>query len=1039
MFPLVLRQLIAGVLAVLATVAAAAAGSAHAVVVLVAVAGVASARRALTTDRAQRLAWGLWSVGAALLAVGLFGVRVDAAARGELVIGVAVLVFAWSVWFVTGLRDPRNKVVSVLDALLVAGALATLCLGSRELETRAWFAALCLLVWVVALVRFGLSAGTWLSATVTFMAGNALAVAGLTIWVMGEQRALALLAGAAVLWTAGAVDRSSSATFVPVALGRDQPLRSRGGVLSAVVCLPTASLSLAFAEGRAPSTGLLCSIGVLIVVLAVRVAYAAARGGEGVSTGSVLLAGAVVVVLGSSLGAAAVNATAQRYADQQTALLSYQRALWNSARPLSDAAIGAFDLEQVSEVRRLNDLRLAALPVPPATSARLRVTTSEWIQTLAAVNIELAGNPSRRARDAALLRAGQATNAVVRELRLTNDRAAARETAAARRGRVTIAVVFFCSALIVLLLLRSYSRSERSTTTAEAQRDANAAAKAEMSLLLSAATDLVIVLDEHLCVTTAHGAQIDLVFDDAAIAGRPLSACLDPEFAELGRQQVQALLASTQSTGDATWRLRGVGGATHDVDVRIYDARDRPLLGDVVLAFKDITKRGEIAQALRSTTGLDPLTGLPDRVAAFQAVEVLAQSETPRVGLVKLDLDEFRSVNEQLGTAPGDEILRSVARRLTRAAEGRYVARVGSNAFICVVDGLEAPDLERVARDLLAEATRPFELDGFRPTMVQASVGVAATALPAPPGFAAELFRDAETAMYEAKLEPGNSLRCFDSSPAHATRPRIALRSELVAGIAGGQMLLQYQPIVRPRTADVVGYEALVRWQHPTLGRISPAEFIPIAERTGLIVELGDWVLHEATRQLAEWDPLWPDRRYVTVNVAAQQLEQPDFADRVAHAIEVSGIRPAQLVLEVTESSLITDEIAGAARLTALQNLGVQIAIDDFGTGYSSLNYLNQFAVDIVKLDKSFIDSVAGDPRTRALVAGIASMANGLDLTVVAEGAEEREQVEVLAAIGCQLIQGYHFSRPLDPRDVASFTLRPHPYELREHFGPEAA
>ncbi|MBJ7471383.1 MAG: GGDEF domain-containing protein, partial [Solirubrobacteraceae bacterium] len=311
----------------------------------------------------------------------------------------------------------------------------------------------------------------------------------------------------------------------------------------------------------------------------------------------------------------------------------------------------------------------------------------------------------------------------------------------------------------------------------------------------------------------------------------------------------------------------------------------------------------------------------------------------------------------------------------------------------------------------------PFELDDG-PHVVHGSVGIAEVDEHDEHRHSA-VFRDAELAMYQAKRVGGNSIEIFARDMHERARARVELAAQLRDALESGGLHLAYQPIVDLVDGRVVGYEALLRWQHPVRGPMSPAEFIPIAEQSGLIVDIGEWVLRTATKQLAEWQGTWQDQRYVSVNVAASQLATRALVGQVRRALGESGLAPERLLLEVTESSLIDDIDGSVEQMQAVRALGVRFALDDFGTGYSSLSYLRRFPVDIVKVDKSFIDEIH-EPDGTLLVRAIINMAASLRLSVVAEGIEAIDQAASLQQFGCHLGQGYHFSRPMPVDDVAA-------------------
>jgi diguanylate cyclase (GGDEF)-like protein len=444
----------------------------------------------------------------------------------------------------------------------------------------------------------------------------------------------------------------------------------------------------------------------------------------------------------------------------------------------------------------------------------------------------------------------------------------------------------------------------------------------------------------------------------------------------------------------------------------------------VILNIRDISERQALEGRLRHLAFHDSLTGLPNRVLLEDRI-AHAVSAAPRRGrglaVAFLDLDDFKLVNDSLGHAAGDQLLGTVAQRLRASVrEGDTVARLGGDEFAILIEDVDdVHAVVELAERIFAALRRPIAVGG-KEIYVHASVGIALDAAAAlAPAHQAErsldLLRDADIAMYAAKARGKDCYELFDLEMHRAALERLDHKVELERGIENAEFELHYQPIVVLDSRRVAGVEALVRWRHPRRGLVQPAEFIPLAEETNLIVPLGGWVLREACTQLAGWRAALGDRapRYVSVNVAGSQLDQPGFVDEVHRALDESGLDPRALMLELTESSLIEDTGRNALRLQQLRGLGVRIAVDDFGTGYSSLSYLRRFPMDVLKIDRSFTGGLTpGGPSS--LVAAIIAMGDSLELTVVAEGVEDGEQLDRLRTLQCPLGQGFLFSRPLD-------------------------
>ena len=415
----------------------------------------------------------------------------------------------------------------------------------------------------------------------------------------------------------------------------------------------------------------------------------------------------------------------------------------------------------------------------------------------------------------------------------------------------------------------------------------------------------------------------------------------------------------------------------------------------------------------------DGLTGLPnrelflDRLAhSLRASE--RRGESPIV--LVIDLDGFKATNDTLGQRAGNALLAEVGRRLARCVRAEdTVARLGADEFAILL--MRADEREgAMAAARLQEALAPPFVHAGQEIFPRASVGVAV-------GDAASgvdvVMQNADAAMCAAKESGGDTSSVFDPSEHVSILDRLALASDLRRALRHEQFVLNYQPIVSLKTQRVVGVEALARWNHPERGSISPAEFIPVAEQTGLINELGGWVLRTAIKQARLWQGSTPDL-YVSVNVSVRQLRRPGLVTEVRAALEAEGLAPGSLTLEITESDLLSDVAVYVERLRALKELGVRLAIDDFGTGYSSLGYLRRLPVDVVKIDKSFVDGITTGSDEWTLALSIVRLVGALGLNTIAEGVEHAAQVAHLLALGCDAAQGFYFGRPAEAHVITN-------------------
>ena len=431
------------------------------------------------------------------------------------------------------------------------------------------------------------------------------------------------------------------------------------------------------------------------------------------------------------------------------------------------------------------------------------------------------------------------------------------------------------------------------------------------------------------------------------------------------------------------------------------------------------------ADELRHQELHDMLTGLPNRALIADRLEQLlgrARRSGTTCAAVFIDLDDFRIVNDSLGPAAGDQLLVAVADRLTSMlCEIGTVGRMGGDEFVALLDGGElGPSPDLVAGRLLDVIRQPFELDGVASLSITASAGVA-VGLPATGN---DLLRDAEVALHRAKAAGKDRAETFVAAMQSEVSRRIELEFDLRSAVDEDQFALVYQPIYRLEDLAVVGVEALLRWNHPTLGLVEPDEFIPILERTGQIRAVGRWVLLQACGQMAAWRAMG-HALDVSVNVSGRQLDHDEVIDDIRAALQASGLEPVALIVEVTETALIRDVAETVVRLRAIKDLGVRIAIDDFGTGYSSLAYLQQFPVDCLKIDRTFTHAITTSKESKALIGTLVQLGRDLGLTTLAEGVETSGEVEHLRRQRVHQIQGHLLSAALDPRTLEVEVLVP--------------
>ena len=458
--------------------------------------------------------------------------------------------------------------------------------------------------------------------------------------------------------------------------------------------------------------------------------------------------------------------------------------------------------------------------------------------------------------------------------------------------------------------------------------------------------------------------------------------------------------------GSVVWALCNV--------TLVRDAEGQPQY--IFMQLQDVTARKTMEQELSHQVLHDDLTGLPNRALLHdRLVQALAgaQRRGKQLAVMFLDLDRLKTINDVFGHAYGDDLLRYASDQIAGAIRpGDTVARFGGDEFVVACEDVTLQEAEQLAERVLASLMQPCQIRG-RSVLVAASIGLAMAGKGATPE---SLLRDSDAAMYRAKERGRGRVETFDAALRAAADRRLATAMDLRLALERGEFTVQYQPVIDLRTSDVVSAEALLRWNHPQRGLVGPDEFIPLAEDSGLIVPIGAWVLEQACRQLVEWQRTVPAMS-VAVNLSVRQATAPGFVELVADVLRRTAVRPGDLCLELTESIFMDDVEYFGGTLASLKALGVRLAIDDFGMGYSSLSYLKRFPIDVVKVDRAFVDGLGTDPHDSALVAAIVAMAAALELEVVAEGVETQDQLMGLRTLRCNRAQGFFLARPL-PADA---------------------
>jgi diguanylate cyclase (GGDEF)-like protein/PAS domain S-box-containing protein len=541
--------------------------------------------------------------------------------------------------------------------------------------------------------------------------------------------------------------------------------------------------------------------------------------------------------------------------------------------------------------------------------------------------------------------------------------------------------------------------------------------EARFRSLVQHSSDVIIVTraDGTVRFVSPSAARV-LGYDPAEMLRQSVAELLHPDDRERASTFFRSAAQVRGVSGPVEWRFRQLDGSWLHAEILATNLLQDTSVRGIVLNTRDVSERRRLEEQLTHQAFHDPLTGLANRALFRDRVShalALAQRRGTPVTVLFLDLDDFKKVNDSLGHAEGDRLLIAAAERfLACARTADTVARLGGDEFAILIEGADGEGLpERVA----AAMSHPFSLSGNQ-LKVTASIGVATAS---PDDRADDVLRNADMAMYAAKRHGKGRAEMYESRMYADIRERLDLEAALRAAIEKHELKLFYQPIVNLRTGGIHGMEALVRWEHPQFGRLLPQHFIPMAEETGLIVQLGAWVLGEACRQLRIWQATYPEVPLaVAVNISGRQLQGSGLAAALRQTLTSSGVEPSSVVLEITESVLMQQTEAVLDRLQQLKALGVRLAIDDFGTGYSSLSYLQRFPIDILKIAKPFVEDVGQGAERSALARAIVGLGETLKLETIAEGIERGEQRAALIELGCILGQGHHFWPALAPTAI---------------------
>ena len=550
--------------------------------------------------------------------------------------------------------------------------------------------------------------------------------------------------------------------------------------------------------------------------------------------------------------------------------------------------------------------------------------------------------------------------------------------------------------------------------------------------LVQNASDVILILDEDDGVRYASPSA-DQVLGLPDLEGSLLVDLVPPQDSHAVVETLGRIRRGEYQSKREHWRMVRADRSSIEVEVRWSDLREEATVGGVVLTLRDVTEQRKLERELTHQAFHDSLTNLANRVLFQDRVNhalAQAQRDGTVVGVLFIDVDDFKVINDIHGHGVGDELLVALSLRLqTTVRASDTAARIGGDEFALLVEGsVTTEGVERFTEHVMTVFAEPFQLS-VGPMSTFASIGVATTEDSID---SVELLAHADLALYSAKMAGKRQWRRYHPEMQSGMAERANLQEALDSSTIETSFMVLYQPIVELASGKIAGFEALVRWPHSTRGMVMPEQFITLAEESGQIVPLGAWVLDQAAAEAVRWEASLlrggtADRNvpYISVNVSPRQFRDDEFYNVVRRALDLSGIEPSSLVLELTESVLMYNDERILAEMNSLTDLGIRIAIDDFGTGYSSLSYLREFPISVLKIDKSFVDELGRSPEQYALVEGITHLADTLGLTVIAEGVENVRQQESLISMGCRLAQGYLFAEPVSAEEAEQLVLAP--------------
>ncbi|MFN0040000.1 MAG: putative bifunctional diguanylate cyclase/phosphodiesterase [Burkholderiales bacterium] len=565
------------------------------------------------------------------------------------------------------------------------------------------------------------------------------------------------------------------------------------------------------------------------------------------------------------------------------------------------------------------------------------------------------------------------------------------------------------------------------TTRDRRKADPMAGSEARFRALVQNSFDIITIHNaEGVTMFESPAASRILGYPPGALIGKSPFDTIHPKDVARAKEAFLALVRGVNNQAPVFMRFRHADGSWIHLEALGNNLLNHPGIRGIVLTSRDVSERKRAEKQVQFLANYDVLTELPNRFLMLdrltQAVAHAHRADS-RLAMMHVGLNRFKVVNETLGHLVGDSLLKQTADRIRKATrEGDTAARVGGDEFSVIFPNVtNLQDISAAAEAIIEDLSKPYAV-AEQQLFLSASIGI--SLFPDDADSVDEVIKHADAALSSAKHQGRGNYQFFTANLNHEVHERMQIEAGLRTAIERNELNLQYQPKIDLKTRKIFGAEALLRWNHPKLGEISPKRFIPVAEDAGLVGEIGEWVLRQACRQIREWQEDGHSLQ-VAVNVSARQFQQYDVAEMVQKILEQTGVHARNLEIELTESAVMDNPEASIVALERLAALGVEIAVDDFGTGYSSLSYLKRLPLDLLKIDQSFVRDISSDPNDAAIVRAIINLASSLGIKVIAEGVETDAQLAFLNAYGCQYAQGYLFGEPLAPEQLIQLMQSP--------------